>query len=137
MSRLVHGFLGSRYAAFANGLLVALLVVTGVGPARSEDPAQSLERDKRLIETYRGMLAEEPGQEYAFRRLLETAHAVGGVIGLVQIYKAQVEKDPKDYAAWLVLGNLQRTADNADAALRRWAAEGWSIAATGRMWSRG
>ncbi len=104
MSRLVRG------------VLIAVLALTGVAPARSEDPAQSLERDKRLIETYRGMLAEEPGQEYAFRRLLETAHAVGGVIGLVQIYKAQVEKDPKDYAAWLVLGNLQRTADNADAA---------------------
>jgi|GEM_PF-1864520 len=104
MSKLLHG------------LLVALLVATGAGAARSEDPTQSLERDKRLIETYRGILSEEPGDEHAYRRLLETAHVVGGVVGLVQLYKAQVEKDPKDVAGWLVLGNLQRTADNVDAA---------------------
>jgi len=97
-------------------MLVVLLTLTWIGAVRADDPTQSIERDKRLLETYRSMLVDEPAQEYAFRRLLETAHVVGGVVGLVQIYKTQVEKGPQDYAAWLVLGNLQRTADNGEAA---------------------
>ncbi len=94
--------------------LVAVMVSLAAlaSSAQAADPAQNLERDRRLIETYRSMLAEDPTQEYAFRRMLETAHVVGGVSGLVELYKAEVEKNPKSYAAWLVLGNLQRTADD-------------------------
>lgn len=96
-----------------HALVAAMVALTVIAPAvRAADPVQSLERDKRLIETYRSMLADDPTQEYAFRRLLETAHVVGGVSGLVQLYRAEVDKNPKSYAAWLVLGNLQRTADN-------------------------
>lgn len=80
--------------------------------AQTERPeASSNERDKRLAETYRQMLAEDPGQEYAFRRLLETAHALGGLSGLIALYQEDVAKNPKAYASWLVLGQLQRAAD--------------------------
>ncbi|HRE88491.1 MAG TPA: hypothetical protein PK095_05055, partial [Myxococcota bacterium] len=69
----------------------------------------------RLAETYRQMLSEDPGQEYAFRRLLETAHALGGLSGLITLYREDVAKNPKAYASWLVLGQLQRAADQDDA----------------------
>jgi len=95
-------------------LLFGLLVMAT--PTRAQSDEAGLERERRLIETYRHMLAEDPAQEYAFRRLLETAHAVGGVVGLVRLYRDQVDKDPRDYAAWLVLGNLQRTAGDVEAA---------------------
>jgi tetratricopeptide (TPR) repeat protein/HEAT repeat protein len=94
------------------GSLTSSVLLPSAPAVYAADPAQNLERDKRLIETYRSMLADDPTQEYAYRRLLETAHVVGGVSGLVQLYKAEVEKNPKSYAAWLVLGNLQRTADD-------------------------
>ncbi|MFO0744879.1 MAG: tetratricopeptide repeat protein [Myxococcota bacterium] len=97
-------------------LVLTLLVSLPIGAARAQ-PSDDAERDKRMVEVYRQMLAEEPGQDYAFRRLLETAHAVGGLAGLVQMYEADVEKNPKSYPAWLVLGQLQATADNLDAAI--------------------
>lgn len=103
-------------------LVVALAFATARAQAPGPTPVQApadpaLERDRRLLDTYRDMLSQEPAQEYAYRRLLETAHAVGGVVGLIALYKDAVAKAPNDYAAWLVLGNLQRTADNHDAAV--------------------
>lgn len=101
-------------------LVVALLTTsTGLaGPVRAQAERPELnsnERDARLSETYRKMLAEDPGQEYAFRRLLETAHSVGGLVGLIDLYRQEVDKNPKSYASWLVLGQLQGAADQTDA----------------------
>jgi tetratricopeptide (TPR) repeat protein len=79
--------------------------------------ARDASRDARLAETYRQMLAEDPAQEYAFRRLLETAYAVGGLSGLIARYREEVEADPTRYAAWVILGNLHRTADDPTQAL--------------------
>lgn len=95
--------------------LAGLVVIAGTAHAQPTEPG--LERERRLVETYRQMLAEDPAQEYAFRRLLETAHAVGGIVGLVRLYRETVDKNPRDYAAWLVLGNLERTAGDGAAAL--------------------
>lgn len=106
--------------ARALGPLVSMLVAVGVsgalGALSSAHAEPEGDRERRLVETYRQMLSTEPGQEYAFRRLLETAHAVGGLSGLIALYAADLAKDPKDYAGWLVLGSLQRTADDAEAA---------------------
>lgn len=106
--------------ARALGTLLSMLVAVGVsgllGAASTARAEPEPERERRLVETYRQMLSSEPGQEYAFRRLLETAHAVGGLSGLIALYNADLAKDPKDYAGWLVLGSLHRTADDPDAA---------------------
>ncbi|MCC6624901.1 MAG: HEAT repeat domain-containing protein [Deltaproteobacteria bacterium] len=102
--------------------VVALLLGVGVGAwpggARSQPAGEErdVERDRRMVEVYRQMLSEEPGQDYAYRRLLETAHAVGGLAGLVRMYEADVERSPRSYSAWLVLGQLHATADNLEAA---------------------
>lgn len=101
----------------ASSALAALaLALTSVPAGAAEPSPNDLARERRLVETYRDMLAQEPGQEYAFRRLLETAHVVGGIAGLIELYREAVETDPSDYAAWLVLGNLHRTADEVAAA---------------------
>ena len=108
-------------------MVVMVAIGGGAGEARAQ-PAQgdgqveggTSERDRRLSETYRQMLAEDPAQDYAFRRLLETAHAVGGLVGLIELYADEVTKNPKSYAALLVLGQLQRVADNPEDALTSW-----------------
>lgn len=112
----------ARLVGLVLGLALAApgLAPLGVAsePARAAAPDEAdAERDKRMIEVYRAMLREEPAQDYAFRRLLESAHAVGGLAGLVRLYEDDVAKDPKSYAAWLVLGQLQATADNVERAI--------------------
>jgi len=72
----------------------------------------ALERNKRLVKTYRDMLKEDPDQAYALRRLLEVSHAVGGVKGLVKLYNDAVKAKPKDYASWMVLGHIHRAAED-------------------------
>ncbi len=64
------------------------------------------------------MLETEPAQDYAFRRLLETAHAVGGLSGLIALYREEVLAKPRSYGAWLVLGNLYRTAEDLAEAIK-------------------
>jgi len=82
------------------------------GPEQAES-----DKDKRALEVYRGMLQADPGQDYAFKKLLETAHAVGGLAGLVRLYTAETAQSPRGYAAWLVLGRLQAAADNVEDAV--------------------
>lgn len=74
-------------------------------------------RDARLLETYRKMLAEDPTQPYPLRRLLEVSHVVGGVPGLVRLYRQEVRDHPRRYAAWLVLGHLLAAAEQGAEAL--------------------
>lgn len=95
------------------------------------------ERELRLIETYRGMLAEDPDQEYPFRRLLEVSHAVGGLVGLVRAYEEEVKAKPGSYSAWMVLGHLYRAAeDEAHAAAAYDAAQKLKPAAPGPALAR-
>jgi len=74
-------------------------------------------RDARLLDTYRKMLAEDPTQPYPLRRLLEVSHVVGGVPGLVRLYREEVRAHPKRYAAWLVLGHLLAAGERSAEAL--------------------
>jgi tetratricopeptide (TPR) repeat protein len=89
--------------------VLALVGGQGDPPARAE--TDRAERDRQLLDTYRKMLESEPDQAYAFRRMLEVSHVVGGVGGLIAEYQRQAQKDPKEVATWLVLGHLQRAAD--------------------------
>lgn len=110
-----------QLSRFGFGLMLlasAPMMSTGAS-AQERVETGSNDRDKRLAETYRQMLSEDPGQEYAFRRLLETAHALGGLSGLIALYQEDVSKNPKAYASWLVLGQLQRAADQ-DEAFASW-----------------
>ncbi|PIE17261.1 MAG: hypothetical protein CSA66_06260 [Proteobacteria bacterium] len=94
-------------ACFALGLSISAAVAPPEG-ARAASPD---ERDRRLLKTYRGLLADDPDQDYALRRLLEVSHAVGGLGGLIALYAEQVEAHSKDFAAWMVLGHLRRAAE--------------------------
>ncbi len=98
-------------------LVLALLVALGAAATPVKARAQASDRDAALVETYRKMLAEDPGQQYALRRLLEVSHAVGGLAGLVAAYEEAVAKQPKDFAAWMVLGHLRRAGDEVPEAL--------------------
>ncbi|MGM0577060.1 MAG: HEAT repeat domain-containing protein [Myxococcota bacterium] len=95
-------------------VLLALLTAGGVG---AQAGGEEVERDRRLVHTYRQMLAEDPYQDYALRRLLEVSHAAGGLQGLVEAYRQRVEEAPEDAAAWVVLGHLHRAADREDEAV--------------------
>lgn len=101
------------------GVVATLAVLMAGGFAHAAEG--DLERERRLVDTYRQMLAEDPGQEYAFRRLLETAHAAGGLTGLIDLYRDEVAQQPRKFASWLVLGLLQRQATLGDEALSSWA----------------
>ncbi|MEZ4268039.1 MAG: HEAT repeat domain-containing protein [Myxococcota bacterium] len=107
--------------------------------ARADDAAESA-RERGLAQTYRKMLAEDPYQDYALRRLLEVAHSVGGLPGLLASYRAEVTEDPQRAASWAVLGHLALAADldgealdaySRAAALNPKAPEPWL--ATGRL----
>jgi hypothetical protein len=85
-------------------ILAALLGLSGLGVARRGWAAAPVEpgeagRERRLLDTYRSVLADDPTQEYAFRRLLEVAHAVGGLSGLIKLYQEQVAAEPKNFGA--------------------------------------
>jgi tetratricopeptide (TPR) repeat protein/HEAT repeat protein len=72
----------------------------------TSDPSSDLEANRRLASTYRAMLAEDPYQEYALRRLLEVSHAVGGLVGLIVTYEEQLKTAPDSLVKWVVLGHL-------------------------------
>lgn len=99
--------------AAAAAVAAVTLAGSGLVPraARAAEAGEGA-RDLRLIETYRAMLAEDPDQEYPFRRLLEVSHAVGGLVGLVQAYEEEVKAKPSSYSAWMVLGHLYRAAED-------------------------
>ncbi|PKN55620.1 MAG: hypothetical protein CVU56_20490 [Deltaproteobacteria bacterium HGW-Deltaproteobacteria-14] len=90
-------------------LVVALPAVVGAAEPDS--------RDRRMVDTYRGMLADDPDQDYAFRRLLEVSHAVGGLTGLIRLYEDEVAADAGRWSAWMLLGRLQGVAENEERAL--------------------
>ncbi len=103
--------------------LGALCALAGWGPALAQSNPSgegkvALERNKRLVKTYRDMLREDPDQAYALRRLLEVSHAVGGLAGLVRLYGDVVAKDPKKYSAWMVLGHIHRAAESVEQAVK-------------------
>lgn len=109
---------------------LALLILLGCGfaigrpsvSARAAEPvAGDNERSRKLLDTYRKMLREDPNQAYAFRRLLEVSHTVGGVGGLIDVYKGELDAKPRDYSGWVVLGHLYRTSDKVDEALAAYA----------------
>ncbi|MFT7581448.1 MAG: tetratricopeptide (TPR) repeat protein, partial [Myxococcota bacterium] len=105
-------------AVFVAMMLLAMGVVAGGWPAvHSAPPVASDPADRKLLETYRSMLRSAPDQEYAFRRLLEVSHTVGGLTGLIALYDDEVTEDPKRYAAWMLLGHLNRTGENETRAL--------------------
>lgn len=100
--------------------LVTVCLAFGVPAASAAEDGDGA-RDRRLLDTYRSMLADDPDQDYALRRMLEVSHAVGGLTGLVALYEEELEADPRAYSAWLVLGHLQRAADNEARALAAYA----------------
>jgi tetratricopeptide (TPR) repeat protein len=110
--RVVHsgrGSYGARRAALA--ALSVVLCLGGVATgARADEPAE-LVRERGLAETYRKMLAEDPYQEYALRRLLEVSHSVGGLQGLLKLYGDEVKAAPKRASGWVVLGHMAMAAD--------------------------
>ncbi len=109
----------SRWGWLTRFVCAAFIAVLSPNvPVFADTPQRDGERDRRLLETYMQMLEGEPAQDYAFRRLLETAHAVGGLSGLIAVYRDEVGLRPKSYAAWLVLGNLYRTAEDTAEAIK-------------------
>lgn len=83
---------------------------------RADEPGE-LAREQGLAETYRKMLAEDPYQEYALRRLLEVSYSVGGLQGLLKLYGDEVKAEPKRASGWAVLGHLAMAADADEDAL--------------------
>ncbi|TNF27554.1 MAG: tetratricopeptide repeat protein, partial [Deltaproteobacteria bacterium] len=92
-------------------LLVLLLLLAFAGPTASH-AAEPTSHDRRMVDTYRGMLVDDPDQDYAFRRLLEVSHSVGGLTGLIALYEGDVARDPKSFASWVLLGRLAAVAEN-------------------------
>jgi len=99
-------------------LVLPLLLTLAVSAAHAAEPES---RDRRMVDTYRGMLADDPDQDYAFRRLLEVSHTVGGLSGLVAIYEEEVEASPKRFSSWVLLGRLQAVAENEERAVAAFA----------------
>lgn len=103
------------------GAALAILLVTAAPAAaqdkRSAQGQATTDRNKRLVQTYRDMLAEDPDQSYAMRRLLEVSHAVGGVKGLVKLYNDAVKAKPNSYEDWMVLGHIHRASESVDLAV--------------------
>lgn len=98
--------------------LSALLCLGGVAAeVRADEPAESA-RERGLAETYRKMLAEDPYQEYALRRLLEVSHSVGGLEGLLRLYRDEVKARPQRASGWAILGHLAMAADADEDALK-------------------
>jgi tetratricopeptide (TPR) repeat protein len=96
----------------------AMAAASGGGPrAVWAGEPDALARERALAQTYRKMLAEDPYQEYALRRLLEVSHSVGGLPGLLDAVREELAAQPERAASWALRGRLAEAAGRDEEAL--------------------
>lgn len=74
--------------------------------------------DRKIIARYKSILKRNPGDKTARRKLVQLYKRYRSVGLLIREYERGVKARPKDYAGHVVLGHLQLSQGNSDAALK-------------------